>query len=164
MGHTKCLAFNICNYPQNKGTCGNNLTQHPSNKLLILRNQSCVFLLYCLNIKTRFFHAAVAQLDRASDYGSEGLGFDSLRLRHFYRISMKFLLLSLIATFLILDVCADDESPRDTLVRNAQRVEKGVLKDLGSLREKGCQLLKNKECVPGEEKKSDVPPKEEKAN
>jgi hypothetical protein len=30
-----------------------------------------------------FFHAAVAQLDRASDYGSEGLGFDSLRLRQF---------------------------------------------------------------------------------
>ena len=26
-------------------------------------------------------HAAVAQLDRASDYGSEGLGFESLRLR-----------------------------------------------------------------------------------
>src|SRR5437016_280875 len=29
------------------------------------------------------FHAPVAQLDRASDYGSEGLGFDSLRVRHF---------------------------------------------------------------------------------
>lgn len=28
-------------------------------------------------------HAAVAQLDRASDYGSEGLGFDSLQLHHF---------------------------------------------------------------------------------
>ena len=27
--------------------------------------------------------AAVAQLDRASDYGSEGLGFKSLRLHHF---------------------------------------------------------------------------------
>jgi hypothetical protein len=29
------------------------------------------------------FRAPVAQLDRASDYGSEGLGFDSLRVRHF---------------------------------------------------------------------------------
>ncbi len=29
-----------------------------------------------------FHRAAVAQLDRASDYGSEGLGFESLRLRH----------------------------------------------------------------------------------
>ena len=27
--------------------------------------------------------APVAQLDRASDYGSEGLGFESLRVRHF---------------------------------------------------------------------------------
>jgi hypothetical protein len=27
--------------------------------------------------------APVAQLDRASDYGSEGLGFKSLRVRHF---------------------------------------------------------------------------------
>src|SRR5947209_1462205 len=31
-----------------------------------------------------FFHAPVAQLDRASDYGSEGLGFDSLRVRQFH--------------------------------------------------------------------------------
>ena len=77
---------------------------------------------------------------------------------------MKFLLISLIATFLILDVYAEEESPRDTLVRNAQRVEKGVLKDLGSLREKGCQLLKNKECVPSEEKKIEETAKEEKAN
>ena len=29
------------------------------------------------------FRAPVAQLDRASDYGSEGLGFDSLWVRHF---------------------------------------------------------------------------------
>ena len=28
-------------------------------------------------------YAPVAQLDRASDYGSEGLGFDSLRVRQF---------------------------------------------------------------------------------
>ena len=27
-------------------------------------------------------HAPVAQLDRASDYGSEGYGFDSFRARH----------------------------------------------------------------------------------
>jgi hypothetical protein len=77
---------------------------------------------------------------------------------------MKFLIISLLATFLILDVYAEEESARDTLVRNAQRVEKGVLKDLGSLREKGCQLLKNKECVPGEEKKTVGPVKEERAN
>jgi hypothetical protein len=32
---------------------------------------------------TSSHHAPVAQLDRASDYGSEGLGFDSLRVRHF---------------------------------------------------------------------------------
>ena len=31
------------------------------------------------------FRAPVAHLDRASDYGSEGLGFDSLRVRHFFR-------------------------------------------------------------------------------
>ncbi len=29
--------------------------------------------------------AAVAQLDRASDYGSEGLGFESLRLHFSFR-------------------------------------------------------------------------------
>lgn len=77
---------------------------------------------------------------------------------------MKFLIISLLATFLILDVYAEEESARDALVRNAQRVEKGVLKDLGSLREKGCQLLKNKECVPTEENKTVEPVKEEKAN
>jgi hypothetical protein len=77
---------------------------------------------------------------------------------------MKFLIISLLATFLILDVYAEEESPRETLVRNAQRVEKGVLKDLGSLREKGCQLLKNKECVPTKEKKTEEPVKEERAN
>jgi hypothetical protein len=38
------------------------------------------------------------------------------------------------------------------------------LKDLGSLREKGCQLLKNKECVPTKEKKTEEPVKEERAN
>ena len=35
------------------------------------------------NIKVGFKHdAPVAQLDRASDYGSEGYGFDSFRARH----------------------------------------------------------------------------------
>lgn len=29
--------------------------------------------------------APVAQLDRAPDYGSGGLGFDSLRVYHFYQ-------------------------------------------------------------------------------
>ena len=29
------------------------------------------------------FRGPVAQLDRASDYGSEGLGFESLRVRFF---------------------------------------------------------------------------------
>ena len=32
--------------------------------------------------------APVAQLDRASDYGSEGLGFDSLRVYHFFLITI----------------------------------------------------------------------------
>ena len=45
-----------------------------------------------------FVCAAVAQLDRASDYGSEGLGFKSLRLRHFFSVfslqSAHFLLLT----------------------------------------------------------------------
>jgi hypothetical protein len=77
---------------------------------------------------------------------------------------MKLLIISLLTVFLILDVYAEEESPRDTLVRNAQRVEKGVLKDLRSLREKGCQLLKNKECVPSEEKKTEEPVKDEKVN
>ncbi len=57
---------------------------------------------------------------------------------------------------------ADDETPRDKLVKNAQRVEKAVLKDLGSLREKGCHLLKNKNCV--EEKPTSEEKKEEKSN
>ncbi len=35
------------------------------------------------SFSSRLLHAPVAQLDRASDYGSEGLGFDSLRVRHF---------------------------------------------------------------------------------
>ena len=35
-------------------------------------------------IKHRFVNAPVAQLDRASDYGSEGLGFKSLRVHHFF--------------------------------------------------------------------------------
>ena len=33
--------------------------------------------------------APVAQLDRASDYGSEGLGFDSLRVYHFFLITIS---------------------------------------------------------------------------
>ena len=31
-------------------------------------------------------NAPVAQLDRASDYGSEGLGFESLRACHFLKL------------------------------------------------------------------------------
>ncbi len=57
---------------------------------------------------------------------------------------------------------AEEEGLRDKLVRNAQRVEKAVTKDLGSLREKGCQALKGTECVPQkkeEEKKEVVPAK-----
>jgi len=57
---------------------------------------------------------------------------------------------------------AEEEGLRDKLVRNAQRVEKAVTKDLGSLREKGCQALKGTECVPPkkiEEKKEEVPAK-----
>ncbi len=57
---------------------------------------------------------------------------------------------------------AEEEGLRDKLVRNAQRVEKAVIKDLGSLREKGCQALKGTECVPPEkieEKKEAVPAK-----
>ena len=45
---------------------------------------------------------------------------------------------------------AEEEGLRDKLVKNAQRVEKAVIKDLGSLREKGCQALKGTECVPPE--------------
>jgi hypothetical protein len=45
------------------------------NFALAIADESLLFL--------AFFHAPVAQLDRASDYGSEGLGFDSLRVRHF---------------------------------------------------------------------------------
>jgi hypothetical protein len=57
---------------------------------------------------------------------------------------------------------AEEEGLRDKLVKNAQRVEKAVIKDLGSLREKGCQALKGTECVPPEkveEKKEEVPAK-----
>ena len=35
-------------------------------------------------IHDRVWGAPVAQLDRASDYGSEGLEFDSLRVYHFF--------------------------------------------------------------------------------
>ena len=34
-------------------------------------------------------YAPVAQLDRASDYGSEGYGFDSFRARHIYNDAIK---------------------------------------------------------------------------
>jgi hypothetical protein len=58
---------------------------------------------------------------------------------------------------------SEEEGLRDKLVRNAQRVEKAVTKDLGSLREKGCQALKGTECVPPEKveekKKEEVPAK-----
>lgn len=50
---------------------------------------------------------------------------------------------------------AQEEGPRDKLVKNAQRVEKAVLKDLGSLRDKGCRFLKNKDCVPEKETTED---------
>jgi hypothetical protein len=51
---------------------------------------------------------------------------------------------------------AEEEGARDKLVKEAQRVEKAVIKDLGSLREKACQAVKGTECVPekpSEEKK-----------
>ena len=34
-------------------------------------------------MKKQLKHAPLAQLDRASDYGSEGCGFDSCMARHF---------------------------------------------------------------------------------
>ena len=34
--------------------------------------------------------APVAQLDRASDYGSEGWGFDSLQARHLFTFRKKY--------------------------------------------------------------------------
>ena len=40
-------------------------------------------LLPGLSLASALLRAPVAQLDRASDYGSEGLGFESLRARHF---------------------------------------------------------------------------------
>ena len=42
------------------------------------------------------FYAPVAQLDRASDYGSEGLGFDSLRVRQFQRSHLDFVQVALL--------------------------------------------------------------------
>lgn len=36
-------------------------------------------------------NAPVAQLDRASDYGSEGLGFESLRVRHSQSIHFQWI-------------------------------------------------------------------------
>jgi hypothetical protein len=50
------------------------LREFASNFSLALGEESLLLL--------ALFHAPVAQLDRASDYGSEGLGFDSLRVRH----------------------------------------------------------------------------------
>jgi len=60
-------------------------------------------------------------------------------------------------------VFAEEQTPRDKLVKEARRVEKGVLKDLGSLREKGCHLLKNKDCVQTEDSKNEDK-KEDKSN
>ncbi len=45
--------------------------------------EKALALLFPTLLSLASHHAAVAQLDRASDYGSEGLGFDSLQLRQF---------------------------------------------------------------------------------
>ena len=37
-------------------------------------------LINYLDLQSNFGHALVAQLNRASDYGSEGSGFESLRV------------------------------------------------------------------------------------
>ena len=42
-------------------------------------------------IHDRVWGAPVAQLDRASDYGSEGLEFDSLRVYHFFCLFLALL-------------------------------------------------------------------------
>ena len=52
---------------------------------MLLQNRSCFSMVHPLKI-TRCC-APVAQLDRAPDYGSGGLGFESLRARQFARVS-----------------------------------------------------------------------------
>jgi hypothetical protein len=45
--------------------------------MLTLTNEKCYYVIVAFKA-----YAPVAQLDRASDYGSEGYGFDSFRARH----------------------------------------------------------------------------------
>ena len=60
----------------------------------------------------------------------------------------------LLTTVLTLTVHAEEDA-RTKLVREAQRVEKAVIKDLGSLREKTCKAVKGTECVPGSKPESE---------
>ncbi len=55
-------------------------TQNVYDKFLF---SSCLIKMdYCDNIKFAILIAPVAQLDRASDFGSEGWGFESSRAHH----------------------------------------------------------------------------------
>src|SRR6516225_6888360 len=49
-----------------------------------IRRPPAACLLPGLSLASALLRAPVAQLDRASDYGSEGLGFESLRARQFF--------------------------------------------------------------------------------
>ncbi len=54
-------------------------------RLLLDENQEpCIFLSPLRWYMMQIIKAPVAQLDRASDYGSEGLGFESLRACHLH--------------------------------------------------------------------------------
>ena len=66
-------------------------------ELLINKTFGCVRFVYntILYIANKIYeetgkniHASVAQLDRASDYGSEGYGFNSCQVRHFIKYSI----------------------------------------------------------------------------
>lgn len=50
----------------------------------ILRNLIEKKLAFCFFLGIKGSNAPIAQLDRASDYGSEGYGFDSCWARHFH--------------------------------------------------------------------------------
>jgi hypothetical protein len=54
---------------------------HPNFKKLRNRLEQCLSDV-ATDLSLKSLHGPVAQLDRASDFGSEGWGFDSLRGRH----------------------------------------------------------------------------------
>ena len=71
-------------------------------------------------IHDRVWGAPVAQLDRASDYGSEGLEFDSLRVYHFFCLFL--------ALHLLISRYLQRFSPRNAFLGISRKIRKNKLK------------------------------------